>query len=193
MTYADQSIEGFLSAVASTRVAPSAGAVAAFTGALGASLCEMVCLHTSEAARADRLTVAEATLRDRRQLLLTLADEDGAAVDEVQTAFEQSSDDDHERQALRSATEIPTCIAEAARDVAEQAVVVAEEGTPNARIDAIVGATLARSAVTAAAIIVRANLDLLADHEFANDVRDRIDTADTDARAAVDAVTGRGA
>lgn len=189
MTYAERSIGGFLSDVASPQVAPSAGAVSALTGALGASLCEMVCLHTSEATRSDRLADAEAILRDRRELLLTLADEDGTAVDEVRTAFEQQSDDDHERQALRRATEIPTGIAEAATDVAEQAVVVAEDGTPNARIDAIVGATLARAAVNAAVTIVRANLDLLADDEFANDIRGRIDAAEADARAAVEAIT----
>ena len=189
MTYADQSIQGFLSGVASAQVAPSAGAVAALTGALGAALCEMVCLHTSEAARSERLAVAQETLRDRRGLLLTLADEDGAAVDEVQTAFEQSSDDDHELRALRRATEIPTDIAEAARDVAEQAVVVAEDGTPSARIDAIVGATLARAAVLAAATVVRANLDLLASGALTNEIRGRIDAAEADAEAAVDSLT----
>jgi len=189
VTYAERSIEGFLSEVASSQVAPSAGAVAALTGALGASLCEMVCLHTSETATSERLADAEGTLRDRREGLLALADEDGIAVDEVRTAFEQSSDGDHGQQALRTATEVPTGIAEAASHVAEQAVTVAEDGTPNAVIDAIVGATLARAAVTAAATIVRANLDLLASDEFANDVRERVAAAEADAAAAVDAVT----
>lgn len=188
MTYAEQSVERFLSNVASPQVAPSAGAVAALTGALGTSLCEMVCLHTSESETSERLATAQAILREHRDLLLTLADEDGTAIDEVQTAFETESDGKHEQAALRTATEIPLRIAEAARDVADSAVVVAEDGTRNARTDAVVGAMLARAAVASAATIVRANLDLLDDDAFMSDVRTRINAAESaadDAAAAL--------
>lgn len=191
MRYAERSVEGFLSRVASSQVAPSAGAVAALTGALGASLCEMVCLHTSESARTERLATAESTLRKRRDLLLTLVDEDGAAVEAVQTAFEDG-DDDHEQAALRTATTVPARIAEAAGVVAEQAVVAAADGTPNARTDAVVGATLARAAVASAAAIVRANLELLDDDAFASDVRSRVEGAAADADAAVATVSESG-
>jgi len=189
MTFAERTVEGFLSDVASSQVAPSAGATAALTGSLAAALCEMVCLHTSEAERSERLVDAAAKLRDRRDQLLALADEDAAAVDEVQTAFETDTDDSHEQAALRTATEIPAQIAEAARDVATSATVVAVDGTPNARTDAVVGAIIARATVASAATIVRANVGLLDDDEFVSDVRNRVESAEADANAAVAAVT----
>ena len=192
MTYAEQPIGGFLSDVASSQVAPSAGATAAVTGSLAASLCEMVCLHTSERERTERLVEAAAELRDRREELLTLADEDAAAVDEVQTAFEVDTDDNHEQAALRTATEIPVQIAEAARDIATCATVVAVDGTPNARTDAVVGAIIARAVVASAAAIVRDNIGLLDDDAFVDDVESRLESAEADANAAVAAVTGQG-
>lgn len=188
MTYAEQSVEGFLSNVASPRVAPSAGAVAALTGALGASLCEMACLHTSESETSERLATAQASLRDCRDQLLSLADGDGEAVDKVQTAFEETSDDEHEQAALQAATTVPLRIAETARDVADCAVVVVADGTQNARADAVVGAMIARAAVASAATIVRANLDLLDDDAFVSDVRTRLNAAESAADDAVAAV-----
>jgi formiminotetrahydrofolate cyclodeaminase len=189
VTYAERSVEEFLAAVASSRVAPSAGATAALTGAMAASLCEMVCHHTSDPS--ERLAAARSELRDHRRLLLALADEDAAAVDEVQTAFDATSDDAHEQAALGSATEIPVRIAEVARDVAECAVVVAAEGTRNARTDAVVGALIARAAVASAAAIVRENVELIEDDEYGREARRRIEAAETDATTAVTSVTDR--
>lgn len=191
MMFAEQTVEGFLSDVASSQVAPSAGATVAFTGALSASLCEMVCLHTSDAESSERLVDTVAELRDRRDQLLALADEDAAAVNEVQTAFEANTDDDHEQAALQLATELPVRIAERAQDVATCATVVAADGTPNARTDAVIGALIARAAVASASTIVRANIGLLDDDGFASDVRTRVESAEADAEAAVDAVTGQ--
>ncbi|MEF8818394.1 MAG: cyclodeaminase/cyclohydrolase family protein [Haloferacaceae archaeon] len=189
VTVADQSLETFLSDVASSRVAPSAGAVTAVTGALAASLCEMVCLHTPTAETSPRLEAARTELAARRGRLLELAGDDAAAVETVQTAFEASSDEDHGQAALGRATEAPLQIAVAARDVAEAAVVVASEGTQNARTDAVVGAYLARAAVASAAAIVRENVELLTDRSFVADARARIETAEADAEAAVTAIT----
>jgi formiminotetrahydrofolate cyclodeaminase len=151
----------------------------------------MVCLHTSEAERSERLVDAAAELRDTRDRLLALADADGAAVNEVQTAFDAETDESHEQEILRTATEIPVQIAEAARDVATCAPVVVADGTPNARADAVVGAIIARAAVESAAAIVRANVGLL-DDAFASDVLNRVDSAEADADAAVAAVTDQG-
>lgn len=190
MTLAGQSIEEFLSNVASSRVAPSAGAVAGVTGALAASLCEMVCLHTPAAETSPRLAAVRAELAARRERLLALAAEDAAAVETVQTAFEAASEDEHEQAALRRATDVPVQIAEAARDVADAATVVADEGTQNARTDAVVGALLARAAVASAAAIVRENVGLVTDQSFVEDARSRVDAAEADAGVAVAAVTG---
>lgn len=187
---ATASIEAFLSDVASSQVAPSAGAVTAVTGALAASLCEMVCLHTPAAETSPRLETARTELAARRERLLDLAEEDAAAVDVVQTAFESSSDEDHEQAALRRATAAPLQTAEAARDVAEAAAVVASEGTQNARTDAVVGAHIARATVASAGAIVRENVGLLADEAFVDDARSRVDAAEANAEAAVSTITG---
>jgi formiminotetrahydrofolate cyclodeaminase len=187
---AEQSVETFLANVASSRVAPSAGAAAAVTGALAASLCEMVCLHTAAAETSPRLEAARTDLAAGRERLLGLAAEDAAAVEAVQTVFEGSSDDDHGAAALRRATDVPLRIAEAARDVAETATVVAAEGTASARTDAVVGAHLARAAAASAAAIVRENVGFLADETVVADARARADAAETEAEAAVAAVTG---
>lgn len=186
---AERSIAEFLGDVASSRVAPSAGAVAAVTGALGASLCEMVCLHTPRAEVSPRLEAAQADLAAGRERLLDLAAEDETAVERVQTAFDTSVESDHEQAALRDATEVPLQVAEAARDVVDAARVVADEGTQNARVDAVVGAHIARAAVVSAVAIVRTNVSLLSDEAFVADVRVRAEAAERDAGAAVAAIT----
>jgi len=191
MTFTEQTIDGFLSGVASSQVAPSAGATAALTGALAASLCEMVCIHTSEAKRSERLAGTEAELRERRGQLLALADEDAAAINEVQAVFETDTDEDQEQVALRTATEIPVRIAERARDVVTCATVVAADGNPNAQADALVGATIARAVVASAAAIVRANVGLLEDDAFVTDVQRRVESAEADANAAAARITGQ--
>jgi formiminotetrahydrofolate cyclodeaminase len=149
----------------------------------------MVCLHTSTAEASPRLDAARADLAAGRERLLELADEDATAVGTVQTAFEASSDADHEQAALERATEVPLQIAEAARDVAEAATVVASEGTQNARTDAVVGAYLARAAVASAGAIVRENVELLTDESVVADARARMDAAEADAEDAVADVT----
>jgi formiminotetrahydrofolate cyclodeaminase len=189
VTYADSSVEAYLSAVASAQVAPSAGATTALTGAMAAALCEMVCIHTSESETPARLADAHAELRTHRDRLLALADDDAAAVETVQTAFEAETNADHERAALEAATDIPLDIAETARDVADCAVVVAADGTGNARTDAVVGVTLAQAAVVSAAAIVRDNLGLLDESQFVKSSRRRIQAAESDAAAAVASVT----
>ncbi|MFB6207381.1 MAG: cyclodeaminase/cyclohydrolase family protein [Haloglomus sp.] len=193
MTFADQPVEGFLDDVASTNVAPSAGAVTAITGAMAGSLCEMVCIHTPDAETSPRLATARADLAERRDQLLDLADADAAVIDAVGTAFEDETDAEDRQAALARATEVPLRIAEAAADVAERAVVVAEDGTTNARTDAVVGAHLARAATAAAAVIVRTNLDLWPDLEAADsrldDARTRLEAAERDAAAAVSRLT----
>ena len=81
-SYRTQPIDEFLSGIASRRVTPAGGSASAVSGAIGASLCEMVCLHTVEKAGDDavsqELVEAGETLRTQRDGLLTLADADAA-------------------------------------------------------------------------------------------------------------------
>ncbi|WP_096390772.1 cyclodeaminase/cyclohydrolase family protein [Halopenitus persicus] len=213
MTIADQSIDAFLGDVASTRVTPSGGAVAAVGGAMGAALCEMVCIHTighgddrttTDAATGAAETAAthgradvEATdpdfaaLRndfgDRRGRLLDLADADVAAVDAVGEAFAADVGADRRHEAAKRATEVPIETAATARDVLADAVAVVEYGNRNAVPDGVTGAYLAHAAVRASAATVRANLDALADEPTAT-FAERADAIEADADRALAAV-----
>ncbi|KAA9405099.1 formimidoyltetrahydrofolate cyclodeaminase [Haloarcula hispanica] len=189
MTFADQPISEFLDDVASGQVTPSGGAVAAVGGAMGAALCEMVCIHTvgtdgSEAA-ADELSEVGDTLADRRERLLALADEDAATVDAVGAAIE-SGDDDRIQVASKRSTEVPLETAEVCLDVVEHARTVTAKGTPVAVPDAAVGALLAAAALQASVATVRANLDMIDDESFVAAMKQRADEAEAAGKAALD-------
>ncbi|MFB6127119.1 MAG: cyclodeaminase/cyclohydrolase family protein [Halolamina sp.] len=190
VTPAEESLERFLSGVASTRITPSAGAVVAVTGAQAAALCEMVCIHTDATETTARLTDARERLGAYRESLLQLAADDVAAVDGVQATFDGAADAEPERAALRRATAVPLQITETARDVAEAAVVAGDDGAESVRTDAVVGAYLARASVASGAQIVRSNLDMYDDESFVRDAREAVDRAESDAEEAVAAVVG---
>ncbi|MFB6224098.1 MAG: cyclodeaminase/cyclohydrolase family protein [Haloarcula sp.] len=184
MTFADQPIGEFLDAVASGQVIPSGGAVAAVGGAMGASLCEMVCIHTLRKDGDDDVSAELADVKDtlasRRTQLLELADEDAKAVDEVQAAFE-SGDVARIQTASKRSTEVPLEIAELSLDVVENAATVTANGTPVAKPDAAAGALLAHAALRASVTTVRANLDMIDEDEFVTEAKRW--TAETEAAA----------
>jgi len=186
MTFADQPIGEFLDGVASGQVTPSGGAVAAVGGAMGAALCEMVCIHTAGTEEAaTELSGVGDTLADRRERLLALADEDAAAVDAVGAAFE-SGDDDRIQAAAKRSTKVPLETAEVCLDVVEHARTVTAKGTPVAVPDAAVGALLAAAALQASVATVRANLDVIDDESFVAAMKQRADEAEAAGEAALD-------
>ncbi|WP_280537774.1 cyclodeaminase/cyclohydrolase family protein [Halopenitus sp. POP-27] len=209
MTIADQPIGAFLSDVASARVTPSGGAVAAIGGAMGAALCGMVCIHTIE--HGDDRAPANATetatnpgranaetsppdfivlrnaFESRRERLLDLADADVAAVDAVGEAFAADGSPDRQHEAAKRATEVPIETAATARDVLVDAIAVTEHGTRNAVPDGVTGAFLAHAAVHASVATVRANLDHLED-EPAAAFAERADAIEADADRSLAAV-----
>lgn len=180
MKYADQSIAAFLENVASERVTPAGGSAAAVSGAVGASLCEMVCLHTvgagdgaekgdEQTADAEALTDAGDDLRRQRTRLLELADADAAAVESLlSTAADESA-----AGAQRRATGVPLAIAETCLAVLENAAVVTAAGKSNAVPDAVTGGFLARAALESALFIVHSNVSRLEDRDFAEEVTGR--------------------
>lgn len=194
VTFREQSIAGFLADVASNDVTPSGGAVAAIAGASGAALCEMACRHTLgkdgygdvEAELAD---VAE-EFAESRNRLLTLADEDSAAVERVGAAFDSTADGtEQERQeALRRATGIPLETADGSLDVLERATVVVADGNRNALADAVTGALLAHGALKASLYTVRTNLELIDDGEFAPETAERADDIERAGETALEQV-----
>lgn len=181
MTFADQPLSEFLENVASTAVTPSGGAVAAVSGAAGAALCEMVCIHTIER---DGYTDVEGELprvRDElethRHRLLQLADEDSAAVDELQDAFKTPSDEGRDeliQKAAKHATEVPLKTAEECLGIIEHAPVVTERGNENAIADAETGVFLAGAALRASVLTVQLNAELIEDESFTEEIEDRM-------------------
>ncbi|MDQ2074374.1 cyclodeaminase/cyclohydrolase family protein [Haloarcula sp. H-GB4] len=189
MTFGDQPIGEFLDEVASGQVTPSGGAVAAIGGAMGAALCEMVCIHTVSAdepsADFGELAALADALADSRARLLALADEDAAAVDAVGAAFE-SGNDNRIQAASKRSTEVPLETAEVCLDVVEHARTVTAKGTPVAVPDATVGVLLAAAALRASVSTVRANLDMIDDESFVAAMKQRADEAEVAGEAALD-------
>ena len=181
MTVGERTIEAFLESVASTAVTPSGGASAALCGAFGAALGEMVCLHTvgKEGYEdvEDELTELGEALTDRRRRLMELADEDVAAVEQVQAVFDPAeSASERERQnAVTHATETPLEIAEVCLDVLDHLLVAVRTGNERAIADGVVGAFLAHAALRASAATVRANLETLEDETFVSETRSYVD------------------
>lgn len=187
MKYADQSIAAFLENVASERVIPAGGSAAAVSGAVGASLCEMVCIHTvgagdgveranEETPDSEALTDVGDDLRRQRTRLLELADADATAVESLlSTAAEKSATGEkgETASAQRRATGVPLAIAETCLAVLENAAVVTEAGKSNTIPDAVTGAFLVRAALQSALFIVRSNVDGLEDRDFAEEVTGR--------------------
>lgn len=147
--------------------APAAGAVVAVTASLAASLAAMAAgSSTRQLPDADDLVARALAARDR---LLPLAHQDGEVYAEVLAARALPDDSpdrqDAIRRALEHASEIPHELARTAAEVAALADRVAADGNPHLQGDAATAALLARTAVTAAAGLVEANLSGLdADH-----------------------------
>lgn len=191
MTFAEKPFLEVLDGVASEEVTPSGGAVAALVGAAGASLCEMVCIHT--VAKGDGETDLEAVgerLRAHRRRLLELADEDAAAVERVQSAFRSSGTERGEspgRDAtLEQATTLPLETASVCLAVLEEAGEVTENGTETAAADALTGVFLVHGALSAAVWTARANLALLDDESLVSEHVDRLSDLEAAGQTAFD-------
>jgi len=193
VTYDDTPIGEFLDAIASERVTPAGGTAAAITGATGAALCEMVCVHTVDAAdvRSDAgseatvgesdgesLTELRTGLRRRRRKLLALGGKDATLVDEL---FGDEGTPSTRLQ--RRAAGIPLAIAEEAVAVLTDAETACRRGRSGVAADAKTGAYLADAAVRASLETVRINVAALPDRSFAMDLEDRAATVDESAAA----------
>lgn len=194
-TFADRTIDDFLENVASATVTPSGGAVAAIGGAAGAALCEMACIHTvgkDGYAEVEReIAGVRNELGANRVRLLELADEDSAAVDELQAAFGTSGSDGRDRtvqRAAKRAIEVPLQTAEECLDVIEHATVVTRKGNRNAVADAGTGAFLAHAALRASVSTVQLNLEMIENAAFLAEMERRSTEIDDSAERAVEQV-----
>jgi len=175
MSPSERTVEALVDGIASERVAPAGGTALAVSGAMGAALCEMCCVHTlargSDDANGDeRVADLRADLARHRETLLALADRDAAVVDEL---FGSGSGDAAPEARKRAAT-VPLAIAETALDVCRAAEEVIDRGRGDAVADAETGRYLAESAFRGALATARRSLALL-DDPAAADLRERLD------------------
>ncbi|MEP6833594.1 MAG: glutamate formimidoyltransferase [Gemmatimonas sp.] len=197
-----ESLDAFVSRVASPAPTPGGGSVAAHAASLGAALTQMVAGLTIgkkkyASAEAEMKSLAQKATALRQQLS-GLVERDAQAYDQVRAAYMLPSEPeaaaatraDAIHAALMFAAQVPLETAQAAAAVGEIASAVAERGNANAVSDGCVAALLAEAACKGAAWNVRINvasleatrkqqgLPLLADVQHA------IDSASQHARAA---------
>lgn len=172
-SYEAKTLGAFLSEIASEKVIPAGGTSAAVTGAMGASLCEMTCLHTvGKEGYSDvepELVATSDELATLRNHLFQLANSDATVVEDLLEA------DDNERQLrMKRSTGVPLTIAEASLSVLDSATVVTAKGSENALADAGCGALFADAALQAAMFIVQTNLEHIDDPSFNKKMERRV-------------------
>jgi formiminotetrahydrofolate cyclodeaminase len=179
-----QAIDRFLSDIASENVTPAGGTGTAVVGAVGASLCEMVCLHTDPAdagSAADLAGIGE-DLRRQRGHLLDLAAADARVVDDLFAGEEGDPDESGVRRAIG----VPLTVAESCLTVLELAVDVTAAGPRAAVADAATGVVLTHAALRAALLTAERNLHRSADPEFVAGIERRVTELEERATAARD-------
>lgn len=169
MSLLDLSASALLDRLASTDPTPGGGSAAAWAGATGAALVEMVAgmekTRSGDPEERTRLQSARARVHAAGQQLRGLVDEDSAAYDAVMAAYRLPKQTDDEKAArkariqaaLERATDVPLRTAAACLEVLRGALDAAADGNPNALSDALTGGALAWAGLRGALENVRIN------------------------------------
>ncbi len=178
-------LEAFADATASESPAPGGGSIAAYVGALGASLGAMVGnLSSHKPGWDDRWAYFSdwaAKGQALKEELLYLVDEDtrafNAIIDAVRmpkaTDDEKKSRSEAMKQATKYAIEVPFRVMETAWKSFEVLEEMAANGNPNSVSDAGVGVLCAKTAVYGAYLNVMINCMGLKDPDFVHDMQSR--------------------
>jgi formiminotetrahydrofolate cyclodeaminase len=173
--------------LASDRPVPASGSAAAAVIAIASALLEKVArLSTAKWAGADAAVEQAHALRLRAEELVEAdANSYMAYVEAVRSAKKvQGKARERAIAPARAATiDVPLAIARLAAEIVELADTLAENGNPNLRADAMVAATLAAAAATAAARLITVNLSGARDSRSTE--ADRIARAATEKAAAL--------
>lgn len=174
------SAKGFADETARESPAPGGGSVAAYMGALGASLGTMVANLSSHKPGWDDRWAEFARWAERgielQSGLLHLVDEDTVAFNQIMAAFALPKATEEEKQ-LRSsaiqratlfAAQVPLRTMRMAMEAFEVCRAMASEGNPNSVSDAGVGALAIRAAVVGAGLNVKINAASLEDRTEAD-------------------------
>ncbi|MBV9893048.1 MAG: cyclodeaminase/cyclohydrolase family protein [Chloroflexi bacterium] len=194
----------FLDRLGSSDPTPGGGAAAAVVGALGAALVEMTANLTLGRPRLADVQEQAKSIQQRaaelRKNLERLGDADAEAFDHVGAAYKLPRGDDAQKAerakavqaALKLAADVPL---ETAR-VAAQVIALAEEAAPilNPAVisDVLVGALLAQSAISGAALNVEINLAAMTDAESKRHYSDELARAREGIGAAVERILASG-
>ena len=172
------SLHDFADETASESPAPGGGSIAAYLGALGASLATMVANLSSHKKGWDDRWETFSDWAEKGQNckneLLQLVDADTRAFNGIMAAFALPKASAEEKsirtraiqEATKTAMQVPLRVMEVAHASLEVIRAMAESGNPNSVSDAGVGALCARSAVMGAFMNVRINAAGYEDKEF---------------------------
>lgn len=175
-------LRSFANETAKDSPAPGGGSIAAYVGALGASLGTMVAnLSAGKRGWDDRIEEFSAWAEKGQQLkdaLLNLVDEDTHAFNRIMEAFrlpKETTEEKATRQkaiqdATKYATEVPLRTMELAFQIFDLAEAMVEKGNPNSVTDGAVGALCAHAAVHGAWLNVRINAGSLKDETLRKDL-----------------------
>lgn len=175
------SIETFLTQLASAAPTPGGGGAAAISGAMGAALVSMVCNLTIGK---KKYVEVEAELKDvlaksegLRVVLTGMIGEDVQAFDAVMGAYGLPKGTDDEKlaradkiqAALKTACDVPLACCRACRSVIDLAAITADKGNLNVVSDAGVAVLSAYAGLRSAALNVYVNAKGLEDRDFADE------------------------
>ena len=184
---ADLTITEFLEKTASGLPVPGGGSVAALSGALAASLTEMVVNLTIgkkgyEAFEAEMKRLSEEARNCKKRLIKNI-DRDSEAYNDVMVAVKLPNVTDDEKRlrreavqnALKTAASVPLSVARDAFQILGCAGEAIEKGNENAVTDAVVGAMTAKAAVLSALVNVKINLASIKDKDFVKSLAEEAD------------------
>jgi glutamate formiminotransferase / formiminotetrahydrofolate cyclodeaminase len=178
----NMTLNDFADETASESPAPGGGSIAAYVGALGASLATMVAHLSSHKKgwgdRWEEFSNWAAKGQQYKNELLKLVDADTAAFNKIMEAFalpkstpeEKNKRTDAIQQATKFAIEIPFKVMQTAAASMELVKAMATIGNPNSVSDAGVGALCIRSAVMGAFMNVRINAGGYNDKAYVADI-----------------------
>ncbi len=175
-------LNNFADETASESPAPGGGSIAAYVGALGASLATMVANLSSHKKgwddRWQEFSEWAAKGQQYKAALLQLVDEDTAAFTKIMEAFALSKTTEEEKnirtQAIQTTTknaiEIPFKVMQTAEEAMDIVKAMVLNGNPNSVSDAGVGALCIRTAVMGAFMNVRINAASYIDKNYVNEI-----------------------
>ncbi|QVK20491.1 cyclodeaminase/cyclohydrolase family protein [Mycoplasmatota bacterium] len=189
--FKDYKIKDFLNQTASNEPTPGGGSIAALTGAIAFSLCEMVAnlsLNKEKYAihKKDFENIIKVT-EDLREELLDDINKDASSFDEVMKAFKLPKSTDEEKkvrsakiqEGYKYAASVPMGIAEKIFKSLEVIEFVINNGNQNALTDGLVSLMSARTAILGALLNVKINLGSIKDKEFVEECNKKVNALET--------------